>query len=270
VRNFNVLLATQWKQSRFLCVGLDTGITKIPAHIVGTTEERIFTFNRDLIDATHDQVCAFKINAAFYEAYGDAGWRALKNTCDYIRSVAPDVAVILDAKRGDIGNTNDGYATMAFDWLGADALTVQPYMGGEALRPIFERKDKGIFVLCRTSNEGAGEFQDLIVDDEPLYLHVARNVTNTWNAQGNCGLVVGATVPEELRKVRELAPDMPFLIPGIGAQGGDLEEVVKAGKHAMIIAVSRAVQYASGSTDFAAVARAKVLEYNASIREAML
>lgn len=270
MRNFNALLEEQWKQSRFLCVGLDPDLSKLPSHITGSAEEKILTFNREIIDATKDVVCAYKPNSAFYEAFGEEGWRALKATCEYIHATAPDVAIILDAKRGDIGNTNEGYIRMAFDILAVDAITVQPYMGGEALAPFLARKEKGIIVLCRTSNPGAHEFQNKVVDGELLYVTVAKHVRDTWNEHGNCALVVGATAPHELEKVRELVPQMPLLIPGIGAQGGDLEATVRAGKRAMIIAVSRAVIYASSGTDFADAARNQARVYDSAIRAALV
>jgi orotidine-5'-phosphate decarboxylase len=194
-------------------------------------------FNRDIIKATHDHVCAYKPNIAFYEAQGDQGILALIRTIGLIHEIAPDVPVILDCKRADIGNTNRGYATAAFDLFGADAITVHPYLGAEALAPFLERGDKGVIVLCRTSNKGAGEFQDLVVPNEegyaptePLYLRVARNVRYRWNKNGNCGLVVGATYPEELAKVRAIVGHIPILIPGIGTQGGDVEKTVRNGR----------------------------------------
>lgn len=273
MRNFNTLLRAQWDEGKFLCVGLDPDVAKIPAHITGTPQERIVAFNRAIIDATKDIVCAFKPNSAFYEAYGQDGWLALQETCDYIHAAAPEVPIILDAKRGDIGNTNEGYAAMAFDILRVDAITVQPYMGGESLAPFFARKDKGVIVLCKTSNAG-NEFQDIDVGGEPLYVRVARAVVGSWNVNGNCAMVVGATHPEELRAIRAIAPEVPLLMPGIGAQGGDLEASVVAGKDArgqgMIINASRAVLYASSGTDFAEAACAKAQEYDSAIRTALV
>ncbi len=276
-RNFRQLLEKKWDEGKFLCVGLDSDFEKIPEvarPAGGGVRETIVGFNRAIVDATKDIVCAYKPNSAFYEAYGDEGWSALRETIQYIHESAPDVPVILDAKRADIGNTNDGYIAAAFDYLGADAITVHPYMGKEALRPFLERREKGIFVLCRTSNEGAGEFQDLRVGENPLYQIVAQHVAEEWNGGQNCGLVVGATYPEELRAVRAIAPDLPILIPGIGAQKGDLEKSVSAGKDArgrgIVVAASRAIIFASGGADFAAAARTKAQDIHGAIGKALL
>ena len=273
-RNFRALLERQWEQKKFLCVGLDSDIEKIPESVRGAgVRETLVAFNRGIIDGTKDVVCAYKLNSAFYEAHGDTGWIALEETVEYIRAEAPDVSVIIDAKRGDIGNTNDGYVEAFFERMEADAITVQPYMGGETLAPFLDRKDKGIIVLCRTSNPGAGEFQDLEVGGEHLYKIVARHVATEWNKNGNCGVVVGATYPEELRAVRSIVGDMPILIPGIGAQGGDLEKTVQAGKdehgRGMIISVSRSVIFASKGDDFSGAARAKAQELHSAIVKAL-
>ena len=257
-----------------LCVGLDPDIGKIPASVQGSgPREKIVAFNRAIIDATADLVCAYKPNSAFFEAHGDEGFAALRETIFYIREKAPDVPVILDAKRGDIGNTNDGYAEAVFEYLSVDAVTMHPYLGKDALQSMLAREDKGIFVLCRTSNKGAGEFQDLKIDGEPLYKVVAKHVAEEWNAKDNCGLVVGATYPEEMRLVREIAPDLPILIPGVGAQNGDLAASVAAGKDArgsgIIMAVARSIIFASKAHDFAEAARAKAAEIDGEIRKAL-
>ncbi len=270
VRDFITLVSAQWEKSKFLCVGLDPDIEKIPAHILGTAEEKIVTFLKEIIDATKDEVCAFKPNSAFYEAYGEEGWRALKTICDYIHAVAPGVAIILDAKRGDIGNTNEFYARMAFDYLQVDAITIQPYQGGGAVKPFLERKNKGIFVLCRTSNEGAEEFQSKVIDGEPLYVFVAKQVVTSWNANENCALVMGATAPEELKVVRTLSPDIPLLIPGFGAQGGDLAATVRAAQRNFILNASRSILYASSGMDFATVAHTKAREASTQIQELLV
>ena len=273
-RNFRQLLEAQWEKGKFLCVGLDSDLDKIPpsAHIDGTRESIVY-FNRAIVDATKDLVCSYKPNPAFYEAQGDEGWKALRETIQYIHEAAPDVAVILDAKRADIGNTNEAYAKSAFDHLHADAITVNPYPGREALLPFLERKDKGVIVWCRTSNGGAGEFQDLTVEGEPLYKTVARHVAEKWNENGNCALVVGATYPDELAEVRKIVGDMPILIPGIGAQSGDLEKTVKAGKdgrgRGIIIAASRAVIFASNGPNFAEAAREKATALHGAITKAL-
>lgn len=260
------MLEEKWRQGKSVCVGLDTDYTKIPPVMVikqPTVWETVLAFNQAIVDATKDLVCAYKPNAAFYGAYGDPGWRALQETICHIHQVAPDVPVILDAKRADIGSTNAGYVAEAFGFLQADAITVHPYLGAEALQPFLQLKDKGIIVLCRTSNPGAGELQDLLVDGEPLYLVVARHVTTQWNKGGNCAVVVGATYPDELRIVREIVGDMPILIPGIGAQGGDVEKTVTAGRRidggGMIINSSRGIIFASNGPDFAEAARKETI-----------
>lgn len=274
-RNFQEMMEAQWERGRALCVGLDSELEKIPRSVKGkSAEERLVAFNRAIIDATYDIAGFYKPNSAFYEAHGEEGWRALKWTVEYLHDIAPKTPFILDAKRADIGNTNEGYARMAFDLLGVDAITVHPYLGSEALAPILSRCDKGIFVLCRTSNAGAGELQDLSVDGEPLYMHVARMVASRWNVHGNCGLVVGATYPEEGLRIRAAAPALPFLIPGIGAQGGDIVKTTLAYKdergRGMIISASRTVIFASSGGDFADAARARAEEYASAIRTALL
>lgn len=267
------LLAGHFAEGRHLAVGLDPVPERIPESISSgaPAAERMVEFNRRLIEATADLAAAYKPNAAFYEALGADGFRALSGTIAAIRESAPGAAVILDAKRADIGSTNAGYVAAAFDQLGADAITVHPYLGGEALAPFLERAEKLIFVLARTSNPGAGELQDLVADGVPLYRHVARTVAGGWNAAGNCGLVVGATYPEEMRAVREDVPaTMPILIPGVGAQGGDVAAVVaanrEAGSDAFLIAASRSIVYASPGEDFAEAARAEAQSLDIEIR----
>ncbi len=255
-------LTARWQQNHFVCVGLDVDYEQLPAIVKEqrTIEEAIFIFNRAIIDATANLVCAYKPNSAFYERYGEAGLRALSRTISYSQENFPHIPIILDAKRADIGSTNIGYVLSAFDQLGVDAITVHPYLGKEALAPFLERKDKGIIVLAKTSNLGSSEFQDLLVGEAqvPLYQVVARNVAQSWNSNGNCGLVVGATYPVELRRVREIIGDMPLLIPGIGAQGGDVAATVAAGQDSrgwgMIINSSRGIIYASRGDDFAQMA----------------
>ena len=224
----------------------------------------LFGFNKEIIDSTHDLVCAFKPNIAFYEDYPEAE-RALEKTVDYIHSKYPQIPVIGDIKRADIGNTNRGYVQMAFYRYQFDAVTVNPYFGKEALAPFLARKDKGIIVLVMTSNPGAGEFQDLFVNDRielsstRLYEYIAKKVSKEWNENGNVGIVVGATYPTELAHVRKIVGDIPILIPGIGAQGGEVEATVTAGKDSrgwgMIINSSRGIIFASKGDDFAEVAR---------------
>ncbi|MBI4262043.1 orotidine-5'-phosphate decarboxylase [Candidatus Uhrbacteria bacterium] len=284
-RNFFALLRARWAEGKFVCVGLDSDTTKIPNGLFRPqVDAMIIAFNQLIVDATHDLVCAYKPNSAFYEVHGEAGWRALRETIAYIHERAPGVPVILDAKRADIGNTNAGYAKAAFDVLKADAITVHPYLGQEALLPFLERADKGIFVLCRTSNKGAGEFQDLSIpnvaypDDGgrtmPLYEYIARHVVRKWNKNRNCALVVGATYPDELREVRQIVRDMPILIPGIGAQGGDLEATVAAGKDShgqgMIINSSRGIIFASSGPDCAEAARRETLKLHDAINQCLM
>jgi orotidine-5'-phosphate decarboxylase len=270
---FITKLEACWQRDNFICVGLDSDYEQLPDVIkVGrSVDDALFHFNREIIDATHDLVCAYKPNAAFYEAQGDAGWHALINTVRYVREMYAHIPVILDAKRADIGSTNLGYVQSAFDYLGVDAITVHPYLGKEALAPFLARKEKGIIVLVRTSNPGAGEFQDLPVgsQQEPLYMVVARHVAQDWNGNGNCAIVVGATYPDELRRARELVGDIPILIPGIGAQGGEVAATVIAGQDSrgwgMIINASRSVIFASRVSDFAEAARAATEQLRAEI-----
>jgi orotidine-5'-phosphate decarboxylase len=268
-------LAAHFAEGRHLAVGLDTDPVRIPESVApgSAPAERVIEFNRRIVDATAGLAAAYKPNAAFYEALGEDGFYALSETIATIRERAAGAAVILDAKRADIGSTNAGYVAAAFDQLDADAVTVHPYLGGEALAPFLERAEKLIFVLARTSNPGAGEFQDLVADGVPLYRHVARAVADDWNGAGNCGLVVGATYPEEMRAVREDVPaDMPILIPGAGAQGGDVAAVVAANReansNAYLINSSRSILYASPGEDFAEAARSAAESLDAEIRAA--
>lgn len=288
-------LQRQWNDGKFVCVGLDPDITKIlprgwqgPGEFPGA--KIAFTqYLIRIIDATQDLVCAYKPNTAFFEAYGSEGIRALENVVGYIRDKYPNVVIILDAKRADIGNTNHGTALFAFDHLGCDAITVHPYMGHEAMAPFLEWKDRGVIVLVRTSNEGADELQELPVAmqgdpdrlydyteyQEPLYLSVARNVRSSWNHNQNCAVVVGATTYRELNNVRQMVGDLPILIPGVGAQGGSLEQAVFNGKNShgqgMIINASRSVLYADRLIAQSAgeAARAEVLRMNDVIRSTL-
>jgi len=216
------------KINSLLCVGLDSDFDKIPDKFK-IEEFPQFEFNKWIVEETKDFAAAFKINIAFYEARGDKGIHELKETMEYIKVYYPDIFTICDAKRADIGNTNNGYVTSLFDWFGFDAVTINPYLGQEAVQPFLDRKDKISIILCRTSNTGAGEFQDLNVDGVPLWQKVAGKVSQDWNKNNNCMLVVGATYPEEMKKIREITGEMTFLVPGVGAQGGDLEATMKAG-----------------------------------------
>ena len=276
-RRFRDLLEARWDRGLFVSVGLDPVWDQLPDVVRGEIGHRdagsraaaAAAFCSAIVDATADLACAFKPNAAFFEAFGAPGAEALAAVMRHIGAVAPEVPVIYDAKRGDIGSTNQGYADHAFDGLRADAITVHPYLGREALDPFLGRREKGTIILVRTSNPGGGEFQDLIVGDEPLYRVVARRVAETWNQHGNCAVVVGATYPDELAAVRRIVGTMPILIPGIGAQGGDLRRTVEAGRDAqgrgMIIGSSRGILYASGEEDFAEAARQEVLRLNREI-----
>lgn len=243
----NKMVERYRKTGSLLCVGLDSDLTKLPEQF---QQEKFpqFSFNQWIIDQTAPYVLAYKPNLAFYEARGAQGWQELAMTQEYIRSHYSDILTIADAKRGDIGNTNTGYVTTFFDELQFDAVTVQPYLGQEALIPFLERQDKLIIVLVKTSNSGSGEFQDLSVQQQPLWQAVLQNIVTTWNQQGNCGAVIGATYPEDLKKARQIAPDLPLLVPGVGAQGGSLETVLEIGSGAtypsLLINSSRGIIFA--------------------------
>ena len=253
------------KNKSLLCVGLDPDPERMPDKI-GT-----FDFNKAIIDATSDLVCAYKLNLAFYEALGDEGLDALKRT---VKHVPADIPVIGDAKRGDIGNTAKAYAKTLFSNFNFDAATVNPYLGSDSIEPFIQYRDKGVFILCRTSNTGALDFQSLSCETEhgyrPLFEIVALKASQ-WNTYGNIGLVIGATYPEELRLIRQQHPDMPLLIPGIGAQGGDLASAVHYGVDAQgqkaIINSSRQIIYASREKDFARAAREAALSLRAQMNQ---
>ena len=242
------LLDASRKNKSWLCIGIDPDPELMP-----TVD--VLQFNKAIIESTSDLVCAYKPNLAFYEALGTEGLAILEKTVKYIPG---DISVIGDAKRGDIGNTARAYARALFSVLGFDAATVNPYLGFDSIEPFINYQDKGVFILCRTSNKGATDFQDLRTDGLPLYEAVARKAKE-WNTYGNIGLIVGATYPEELKKVRSICPEMPLLIPGTGAQGGDLASAVGYGVDARgekaIINVSRQILYASRERDFARAAR---------------
>ena len=270
-------LRRRWHDGRtLLCVGLDPELDQLPTAQGTDTETALVTFNMAIVDATADLVCAYKPNVAFYERHGAAGWNALARTIAYIHSRHPGVPVLVDAKRGDMGNTAQAYADAIFDTLNADAVTLHPYLGSDALRPFLKRADRGCFILSHTSNPGASEFQDLTLraadgTEEPLYLAVARTVARRWNTNGNCGLVVGATYPEQLRAVRQAAGDLPLLIPGIGAQGGDLAAVMSVGLDSqgagLLISASRSIIYASSGADYAEAARREAQRLRDAIEE---
>jgi orotidine-5'-phosphate decarboxylase len=270
--NFIDKLAVAWERSQSLvCVGLDPDLRRLPDSLPPTADG-VLAFHRSIIDATCDLVCAYKPQVAYFAAAGLED--ALAQTIRCIRERAPAVPVILDAKRGDIGSTAGQYAIEAFERYGADAVTVNPYMGGDTLEPFLNYTDRGVIVLCRTSNPGAGDFQDLEVDGRPLYELVAERAARQWNGAGNCLLVVGATWPQQLARVRAIVGDMPLLVPGVGAQGGDVEALVGAGRTAagtgLLINSSRAILYASHGADFAAAARAATDELRQSINRCRL
>lgn len=230
-----------------LCVGLDSALDQLPTRF-RTDPHPQFAFNRWIIDQTHAYVSAYKPNMAFYESCGEAGVVDLALTVDYIRTNHPNIFTICDAKRADIGSTNDHYVRAIFDEMDFDAVTLHPYLGREALSPFLNRGERGCIVLCRTSNPGAADVQDLIIDGVPLWLTIAGKVHDEWNTNGNCMLVVGATYPDELRRVRQRVGKMPLLVPGIGAQGGRVEEVIANGlnnqRGGLIINASRSVIFA--------------------------
>lgn len=246
-----------------LCVGLDPDVARLPAQLQNEADG-IFTFCKAIVDATADLANAFKPQIAYFAALGAE--RQLEQVCAYVRATYPQIPLILDAKRGDIGATARQYAREAFDRYGADAVTVNPYMGFDSVEPYMEWTERGVIVLCRTSNPGGSDLQFLTVDGKPLYQHVAALVAGKWNRNGQCALVVGATYPQELAQVRAIVGDMPLLVPGVGAQGGDVEATVRAGKTAagggMMINSSRAILYATpqAGEDFADAARRVALE----------
>jgi orotidine-5'-phosphate decarboxylase len=255
-------LSAAWQRNDSLvCVGLDPEPTRFPARF-RDDPDAVFGFCRAIVDATADLACAFKPQIAHFAALGVED--ALRRLIAHIHAAHPGVPVILDSKRGDIGSTARNYAIEAFDRYGADAVTVNPYLGRDSMQPFLDRADKGVVILCRTSNAGAGDLQDLLVDGRPLYQHVAAKVANEWNANRNCLLVVGATWPQQLREVRAIVGDVPFLVPGVGAQGGDVEAVVANGCTAdgtgLLVSSSRAILYASSGGDFADAARTAALQ----------
>ena len=271
---FNQQLQSAWaSQGSMLCVGFDPDPKRLPPALQGKPEG-IFEFCREIADATADLVCAFKPQFAYF-----ASQRAemqLEKLIKHLKEKYPHIPVILDSKRGDIGSTADHYALEAFERYGADAITVNPYMGFDTIEPYLKHTGKGVIVLCRTSNPGGSDLQFLNVspDGQPLYLHVAKLAAQQWNSSGQISLVVGATFPDEIAKVRAIVGEMPLLIPGIGAQGGDIDATVKAGAISnkpgtgMIINSSRAILYASPGSDFAEAARAVALNTRDALRAA--
>jgi orotidine-5'-phosphate decarboxylase len=255
--NFVEQLKAAWSRNDSLvCVGLDPELERFPAQLAGQPSP-IFQFNRAIIDATADLVCAYKPQFAHYAAYEAED--QLERTIEYIHQHHPGIPVILDAKRGDVGNTAQRYAIEAFERYGADAVTVNPYLGTDSLEPFLSYADRGVIVLCRTSNPGAGDLQDLETGGRKLYEVVAELAATRWNSRGNCALVVGATYPRELAQVRTLTGDMPFLVPGVGAQGGDVQAVVTNGQtlngDGLMVSSSRAILYAASDETWVQAAR---------------
>lgn len=265
--HFMSSLQAAWARNQSLvCVGLDPEPARFPVHLREDTDG-VFKFCAAIVDATADLACAFKPQIAHFAALRAED--ALERLIAHIHAVHPGVPVILDAKRGDIGSTAQHYVTEAFDRFAADAVTLNPYLGRDSVQPFLDRADKGVILLCHTSNPGAADLQDLDVGGKPLYQHVAQTVARDWNTHGNCALVTGATWPEQLAEVRALVGEVPLLVPGIGAQGGDVEAVVRNGRTAngtgLMISSSRAILYAGGGEDFAQAARKATLELRDTI-----
>jgi orotidine-5'-phosphate decarboxylase len=265
---FMQALKDRWSTSHSLvCVGLDPEPAKFPQRFAGDPDA-VFDFCSAIADATAEFACAFKPQIAHFAALRAED--ALERLIAHIHATHPGIPVILDAKRGDIGSTAQQYAREAFDRFSADAVTANPYLGRDSVQPFLDRADRGVVILCRTSNPGAGDLQDLVIEGRPLYQHVAEKVAREWNAHGNAALVVGATWPEQLREVRAIVGDMPILVPGVGAQGGDVEAVVRNAATAdgtgLLVSSSRAILYASQGDDFAEAAASAARELRDAIR----
>lgn len=275
--DFMTSLRQAWSRNGSLvCVGLDPEQSRFPTTLQDD-RDAVFTFCRAIIDATADLVCAYKPQIAHFAALGAED--TLRRLVAHVHASHPGIPVILDAKRGDIGSTAQHYASEAFDRYGADAVTVNPYLGRDSIQPFLDRADKGVIILCRTSNPGARDLQDLFIRDDGgnelrLYQHVAQTVSREWNGNRNCALVVGATYPEELADVRARVGDLPLLVPGVGAQGGDVEAVVRTGRTAdgtgLMISSSRAILYAGKGPDYADAARAAASALRDEINRARL
>jgi orotidine-5'-phosphate decarboxylase len=269
-KNFQQIYeAAIMKNNSLLCVGLEPEYEKLPMAIK-EKELPLFEFNKAIIAETGNHVCAFKFNAAFYEAEGENGIAQLKKTCEYAKNAFPDIPLILDAKIGDIASTNQAYIRYAYDYLGVDAITLHPYFGKESLAPFLNITNKGNFILCRTSNPGAGEIQDLVVETTPLYQTIAAKVAGEWNQNGNCMLIVGGQTPEEITQIRQIVgQEMILLLPGKGTKAIDLEKIVKAGsniKHTgIIVNVSKEIMYASQDSNFFIKAREAAIKLKEEI-----
>ena len=247
-----------------LCVGLDSDVRKLPAPLRNRAAPQL-AFNRHIIDATAQYAAAFKLNAAFYEENGADGWRQLARSVHYLHERHPEILTICDAKRADIGNTSGAYARAIFDQLGFDAVTLNPYLGRDALQPFLDYADKACIILCRTSNPGSAELQNLRVHGRPLWQIVAEKAANEWNANGNCMLVASGTNPDELAQIRAIVGEMTLLVPGIGAQGGDIQPVVEAGLNGagrgLIINSSRGIIFADDPAGAACCMREAINAY---------
>ena len=273
--SFQELLATRWSLGNFLCVGLDSELIRIPTHIRSEfpkPTDAVVEFNEKIIEATHSFVCAYKINPNFYIYSG--GYEALVKTMAFIKNFVPGVPIILDCKFADVDYTSRVFATSIFSRFEVDAITVNPYLGRVSLTPLLKRKNKGIFIVCHTSNKGAAEFQKLEIARQPFYSHVASSVANNWNQDKNCGLVVSGKNPKILEEIRAIANNLPFLIPGIGSQGGNLLDAVKAGKtrtnRGVIITISRDIIFASRDKNFLESANLKATHYRDCIQKYIL
>lgn len=256
------------KKKSFLCIGLDVDLDKIPKHLL-KEKDPIFAFNKAIVDATHHLCVAYKPNIAFYEAYGLKGWQALKKTIEYINENHPEIFTIADAKRGDIGNTSGRYAKAFFEDLAFDSLTVAPYMGKDSVEPFLAFKNKHTILLTLTSNEGSSDFQTQKINEKELYKHILET-SKTWKNSENLMYVVGATKAEHLAEIRQIIPDSFLLVPGVGAQGGDLQEVCKYGMNdnvGLLINSSRGIIYASQDENFAQVAAKKASELQQQMAE---
>ena len=266
---FHAQLQRSWSATEsMLCVGLDPDPSMFPTPL-DRGRGAVLAFCKAIVDATADLVCAFKPQIAYFASQREE--HALEQLCEYIRDRYPDVTLILDAKRGDIGSTAEHYAREAFGRYRAHAVTVNPYLGGDSVDPYFEHGG-GVIALCRTSNPGGDDVQSLDCGGAPLYLRVAEMVADEWSSRGDCGLVVGATYPDELRRVRQVASELPILVPGIGFQGGDPGGAVAAGVtgdgRGLIVSSSRAIIYAGGGADFAEAARAAAIDAKAALTAA--
>ena len=256
--NTEALIEQIKTKKSFLCIGLDVDITKIPQHLLNE-QDPIFSFNKAIIDATHHLCVAYKPNTAFYEAYGLKGWQALEKTIRYLNTTYPEIFTIADAKRGDIGNTSSMYAKAFFEDMGFDSVTVAPYMGKDSIEPFLAFKDKHTILLALTSNEGAYDFQTKRIGDKELYKNVLE-VSKSWNNSDRLMYVVGATKAEYLKDIRQIIPNSFLLVPGVGAQGGNLQDVCKYGmtdRIGLLVNSSRGIIYASNKEDFADAAAKK-------------